>query len=407
MTNGEMMALADKLFFPRIDPLHHKSKVWLRAIIPLVFLLTAGCGGGGGQETATPQVSWTVDRLLFQTEKQEISSQQLEVKHCENPEPYRVECPAGGIGDFTYDLAATNYTAATLAPSVVTELGAGQGQDSYLDLAVPPAGFIFRYQVSKQFQVVRGEAVALSSTNEEKNLQYTFVASCQITTQSREQLDCETGQVLEPTTQAASPTPGQTVTAPPASPTPGQTVTAPPAPTVTPTLSPTPVRLGQNCATSPGDTFAGLWSKHRTLIGCPTADAITIPTIAEEAFEGGHLFWRSDTDQVYIIYDRRKNGEDLPTGDWELNPSWRRWDGSDPDGVGLRPPPGLAEPKRGFGWLWRNHLEREAGPLGWALDREYGFDNLGQVQQFEQGLMFKGSSARIYVLADAGQFFTN
>jgi hypothetical protein len=45
------------------------------------------------------------------------------------------------------------------------------------------------------------------------------------------------------------------------------------------------------------------------------------------------------------------------------------------------------------------------GPLGWALDREYGFDNVGQAQQFERGFMFKGSGDRIYVLLDNGRFY--
>ncbi|HXW01502.1 MAG TPA: hypothetical protein VEC93_24035, partial [Anaerolineae bacterium] len=112
-------------------------------------------------------------------------------------------------------------------------------------------------------------------------------------------------------------------------------------------------------------------------------------------------------DQVYIILDREKNGGEMAEGRWQLaEPSWK-WDGSNPEGVGLSPPAGLVEPKRGFGWLWRTHLGGPEGPLGWALDREYGFDNTGQAQQFEQGLIFKGSSSRIYVLINNGLFYAN
>ena len=143
------------------------------------------------------------------------------------------------------------------------------------------------------------------------------------------------------------------------------------------------------------------------MLGCPRSEVTVIPVLAEEAFQGGHLFWRNDTDQVYIIFDRRKSdGLELFEGVWRLNPSELRWDGSDPDGIGLTPPAGLAEPKRGFGWLWRNHLGRAEGPLGWALDQEYGFDNLAQAQIFEQGLMFKGSTSKIYVLGNDGRFFS-
>jgi hypothetical protein len=126
--------------------------------------------------------------------------------------------------------------------------------------------------------------------------------------------------------------------------------------------------------------------------------------MAEEVFQGGHLFWRSDTDEVYVIYDRQKNGAELSNGQWQTDSAWK-WDGSNPDGVGLNPPSGLLEPKRGFGWLWRLYLGGENGPLGWALDKEYGFDNLGKVQVFEQGIMFKGSGPTIYLLLNNGEFF--
>ncbi len=73
--------------------------------------------------------------------------------------------------------------------------------------------------------------------------------------------------------------------------------------------------------------------------------------------------------------------------------------------MGLSTPPGLVEPVRGFGWVWRTFLGGAEGKLGWALDREYGFDNMGQGQYFEQGLMFRGSESRIYVLLSDGRFW--
>ena len=157
----------------------------------------------------------------------------------------------------------------------------------------------------------------------------------------------------------------------------------------------------------PGSTFAHLWQSYRSLLGCPASNQVTIPTIAEEAFQGGHMFWRSDTNAMYVVYDRQKNGGELFAGTWETDPTWD-WAAlgePDPDGIGLSPPPGLAEPKRGFGWVWRTHLGKENGKLGWALDKEYGFDNTGQSQLFEQGIMFKGSSPKVYVLLYDGRFF--
>lgn len=72
--------------------------------------------------------------------------------------------------------------------------------------------------------------------------------------------------------------------------------------------------------------------------------------------------------------------------------------------VAAYPPPGFVEPKRGFGWLWRTHLGRENGSLGWALDKAYGFNNVAQSQEFEHGVMFKGSDPKVYVLLYNGTF---
>ncbi|MEM7129190.1 MAG: SBBP repeat-containing protein [Chloroflexota bacterium] len=169
--------------------------------------------------------------------------------------------------------------------------------------------------------------------------------------------------------------------------------------------TPTLPALGRNCASSADFIFAPLWQQHRSLIGCPTSGRFVIPTIAEELFQGGHMFWRSDRDEIYAIYDRNKaNGANLVSGRWQTNAAWK-WDGSAPDGIGLSPPSGMVEPKRGFGFVWRNYLNRESGPLGWALDREYGFDRVGQIQLFEKGLMFRGSDPKVYLLLYDGRFF--
>ncbi len=186
----------------------------------------------------------------------------------------------------------------------------------------------------------------------------------------------------------------------------------------TPTETPTAVKgniittpttpPNQSCLIEPGRDFnklANLWPNYPNLIGCPTDEQITIPTIAEELFQGGHAFWRSDTDEVYVVYDRiKENGAKMDTGRWQTAGN-NKWDGSNPDGVGMSPPTGFVEPKRGFGWLWRNYLGGESGPLGWALDKEYGLDNVGQAQRFERGMLFRGSFPQTYILLDNGTFY--
>jgi hypothetical protein len=107
------------------------------------------------------------------------------------------------------------------------------------------------------------------------------------------------------------------------------------------------------------------------------------------------------------VYDRRKDGTELYAGTWTTDPSWD-WDALGepyPDGIGLSPPPGLVEPKRGFGWVWRTYLRRESGALGWALEEERGLDNVGQSQAFEGGVVFHGGLPKVYVLLNDGRFF--
>jgi uncharacterized protein with LGFP repeats len=159
------------------------------------------------------------------------------------------------------------------------------------------------------------------------------------------------------------------------------------------------------CAFPIETSFRPLWEIYKINLACPTANVVTIRKIAEQLFQGGHMFWRVDTDETYIIYDRQFDGTELYFGDWKLHPVNLKWDGSYPDGVGLVPPPNLYEPVRGFGWLWRTFYGGPDGQLGWALDEEHGWDNLAIAQTFEMGVIFRGSDPEIYVLADTGKFY--
>jgi len=157
------------------------------------------------------------------------------------------------------------------------------------------------------------------------------------------------------------------------------------------------------CSIFPALEFQTLWNRYGSRMGCPLdSTVVVIPLIAEELFQGGHMFWRSDTDDVYAVYDRQFDGTHLIAGRWEYYGT--PWDGSNPDGVGLSPPPGLVEPKRGFGWLWRTKMGGSSSLIGWALDKEYGFENIGRVQQFERGVAFKGSDTKVYALLNDGGF---
>jgi serine/threonine-protein kinase len=150
--------------------------------------------------------------------------------------------------------------------------------------------------------------------------------------------------------------------------------------TDTPPVAPTPV-----CAIPADPQLASQWERGK--LGCPEGLA-NIVWAAWEPFQGAYLIWRIDTDGIYVMY--LADGNDPWRGDWFETPDAWKWDGSNPDGVGLNPPPGLYEPLRGFGYIWREFLGGPSGPLGWATDEEKGF--CVNIQSFEQGLMFHSST---------------
>ncbi len=100
---------------------------------------------------------------------------------------------------------------------------------------------------------------------------------------------------------------------------------------------------------------------------------------AYQYFENGVMLWRSDTQQIYVIYDG---------GAWDLfDDTFKEGEAeSDPS---LRSPSGLFQPVRGFGKVWRSD-EALRDQLGWAVGKEAGINAL--IQDFERGA---------YVRADA------
>jgi hypothetical protein len=150
---------------------------------------------------------------------------------------------------------------------------------------------------------------------------------------------------------------------------------------VPPTATPTP-----GCGLPTDPTLAPIWERGKQ--GCPAASS-AITWAAWESFERGYMLWRSDTDHVYVL--SLQDGTNPSAGTWQLYTE--KWPGSDPDGVGLSPPPGLYEPVRGFGWLWRTYLGGPGSELGWAREEEKGF--CANIQPFESGLIF-GSSTVTY-----------
>jgi hypothetical protein len=112
---------------------------------------------------------------------------------------------------------------------------------------------------------------------------------------------------------------------------------------------------------------------------CPTDPVIS--DAAEQHFEHGTTIWFrepwvSGVDEggwIFVLYEDR--------GQW-FSYKWYvyedEWiEGEADRDPSLTPPPGLYQPVRGFGFLWRQNPQvRER--LGWAVDQEVGFSTILQ-----------------------------
>jgi hypothetical protein len=82
---------------------------------------------------------------------------------------------------------------------------------------------------------------------------------------------------------------------------------------------------------------------------------------AYEPFERGHMVWRGDTREIYVLYD-----------DGFYQAYEDTWHEGDPVDIEGTPPQGFFAPARGFGNLWAKQQEvRDA--LGWATAEESGY----------------------------------
>ena len=221
---------------------------------------------------------------------------------------------------------------------------------------------------------------------------------------------------FEPATSSPTATPAPSATPSPqpsstptstASPSPTATETPTLTPTLTPSATPTPRPTHTpvpSCAYEPTGIFAGLWRAHRTQLGCPLGRSPATVNDAEETFQYGHMFWRSDKDEAYVVYESgaRKGSYQVFAGAWS--------EGQPEYSCTASPPAGLIQPKRGFGAVWCK-LGAANSPTGWALGQEVGFgpgngDPL--VQDFEHGTIFRDSDGltrkMAYMFVDDGTF---
>ncbi len=160
--------------------------------------------------------------------------------------------------------------------------------------------------------------------------------------------------------------------------------TTQPAATWTPTNTPPPP-----CPAVTGP-FAAAWQTYQAWLGCAAGQAQSV-TMAQERFEQGQMFWRSDNHKILVLYHN---------GRWaRYNDLWQEGDPafSCADSAPSSSPP---TPARGFGKIWCTYSEVRQG-LGNALEAEHGFEG-GTVQDFEQGLILRTNVGETYILLGNG-----
>jgi hypothetical protein len=160
-------------------------------------------------------------------------------------------------------------------------------------------------------------------------------------------------------------------------------VTLPPPPTIACQYSP-PGNLNGFLASDPALQAA---------LGCPVG-APPVSSLVQGAwqtFERGSMIYLQGTPgSIYVLTSDAR---------------FRRFDdtfvsGVDPESGGETPPPGLLEPIRGFGKVWRSNLDVRA-QLGWATQTESG--DTVTVQLFERGrALYLPGRGQTFVLSDDG-----
>jgi len=194
------------------------------------------------------------------------------------------------------------------------------------------------------------------------------------------------------TPPTATPTVPAPTAAPSATPLPSATSPAP-VPTATATTGPpAPTPSVPACPITPILGFWNVWSTHETLrnrLGCPVEQENFVWS-GEQTFENGYMFWRGDLSVIYALFSNGKFQQSVDT-----------WTSAEPEwDTTIVAPPGLYQPKRGFGKYWREGVVPPASTvrntLGWATIEEQGLT--ASWQAYAGGLMLWSSSHGVFVL---------
>jgi hypothetical protein len=183
---------------------------------------------------------------------------------------------------------------------------------------------------------------------------------------------------------------GQTLVARGTATPPGQQALAPTNdPNVLATLPP-PSGFMSCASTAPGELGSVLATDLilTQLIGCAQG-SMTSTNTAYQTFEHGIMVYDQSSSSIYVLTLADNRFRRFPD-------TWV--EGVDPDTGGETPPPGLIEPRRGFGKVWRSNPDVRAA-LGWATGDEQG--STASIQMFDRGrAMFLPQSGHTILLGD-------
>ena len=190
----------------------------------------------------------------------------------------------------------------------------------------------------------------------------------------------------------AVPTVPAPTAVPSATPVPSPTTPAPVPTATATTVPPTPTPILPTCPITPILGFGRIWSTYETVrnrLGCPVELEKSIWS-AEETFSNGYMFWRGDLGVIYALFSNKKFQQSVDT-----------WTSAEPEwDTSIVPPPGLYQPKRGFGKYWREGVVPPSSTvrdtLSWATTEEHGLT--ASWQAYAGGLMLWSNSQGIFVL---------
>ncbi len=156
--------------------------------------------------------------------------------------------------------------------------------------------------------------------------------------------------------------------------------------------------LSDRCA-PPAPYLGPTTRAYPDILGCPSPFPKLAVPAASQRFERGAMYWianRPDTyswmtGNIWVVFYDNARGSLV----WQLHPDY--WREGEPQSGGLTPPPGLFEPIRGFGKLWReNPTIRET--LGWAIEPERADTAVEQYFRGGAFAIYRMNSDRVYIM---------